>query len=234
MQDAQALMQLADDAAAGAETASNKAAGAAGSEPANHEAANDSLDNDNNLTADNTTRTAASTCLEDADSTGAANAETVSLAVATRQARIHTSIPKAQTTRVEGDMQAGAADTSPIKVSMAIQQASCAAPHGLPCATGTLAHDDGASASQKAGKSVTASMSNRVKHLESSRVDNTAVRQSQNKVKHECSLNADAFPAPKAVRKQTIPSMFQKKRNVHMLKLAHQLHKAKKPCVEVQ
>lgn len=216
--------------------ASDEAAGAAGSEPAIHEAADNPLDNDTNLTADNTARTAASTCLEDADSTGAANAETVSLAVATKQTSIHSSpcsIPKAQTTRVASDMQAGAASTSPTQVSMAIQQASCAAPDGLPCTKGTLTLGNEESASQKAGKSVSALISDRVKHLESSRVDNTAVKQSQNNVKHYRSLHADAFPAPKAVQKQTIPKMFQKKRKVHIVELAHQLHKAKKPCVEV-
>ena len=225
-QDAQARMQLAD-AAAEVEDTSDEAAGAAGCEAAVYEAAADPFNE--NMTADSTAKAAASACLEDADTTGAANAEPVSLAVATRQTSIHSSpcsVPKMQTTGVAGDMQASAAGTSRTQVPMAIKQANCAAPDGVPSVTATLAHDDKASASEQDGKSVTAFVSSGVKQVEPSRGDNATVKQSLNAVKHDRSINAYAFPIPKAVRNQTIPNMFQKKRKA-------QLPRFKNPCVEV-
>ena len=127
-------------------------------------------------------------------------------------------------------MQANAAGSSYTQVPMTMERASCAASHGLPSATAILAHDDGESASKDAGKSVAAFVG---KQMEPGGVDNTAVQQSQNGIKHDCSLNADALLAPKAVRNQTIPSMFQKKRKAQLVELASQLHRVRKPCVEV-
>ena len=232
-QDAPALMQVAD-AAAEAEAKTDEAAGAAGPEPAIDEAAADSFND--NKTAESTARPAASACFKDADTTGAADAAPVSLALSTRQTSTCSSppsIPEMQTTRVGGDMQATESGTSHTQAPLIIQQASCLAPDGFPCAKATLAFDNGEFASTKAGNSVTALVSNHVKQVEPGRVDNTAVKQSQNAIKHDCSLNADTPPAPKADRNQTVPSMFQKKRKAQMVELTHQLNRVKKPCVEV-
>ena len=225
-QDAQAVMQLAD-AAAEVGAIIDEAAGVAGPEPAIHKAAADPF---NNMTADSTAKAAASACLEDTDTIGAANAAPISLAIGTRQTSTHSrppSIPKVQTPR-----QASAAGASRTQVPMAMKQASCAAPHVLSGVTATLAHDEKASPSQKDDKSVTAFASNHVKHMEPSRVDNTAVKQSQNADKHDRSFNAGAFLAPKAVRNQTIPNMFQKKKKAQPVELGPQLNRVK-ACVEV-
>lgn len=226
-QDAQALMQLAD-AAAEVGAIIDEAAGVAGPEPAIHKAAADPF---NNIpTADSTAKAAASACLKDTDTISAANAAPISLAIGTRQTSTHSrppSIPKVQTPR-----QASAAGATRTQVPMAMKQASCAAPHVLSGITATLAHDDEASPSQKDDKSVTAFASNHVKHMEPSRVDNTAVKQSQNADKHDRSLNAGAFLAPKAVRNQTIPNMFHKKKKAQLVELAPQLNRVK-PYVNV-
>lgn len=231
-QDAQALMQPTHAAAEDeAEAMSHEAAGTAGPEPGTHEAAVDPFND--STTSDSIAIAAASAHLEYADTTGAASAEPVSLAVGTRQTSIQSSPPsiaKVQSTRVAGDMQASAADTSRTQVPMVMKQAICAAPHSLSSATVT---HNAEPASKKAGESVTGFVGNRVKQMEPGRVDNTAVKQSRNAVRHDRSLNANVFSAPKAVRNQTIPSMFQKKRKAQIMELAPQLHRAEKPCVEV-
>ena len=231
VQDAQALLQLAD-AAAEVEATSAEAATTAASVSAVQQAAADAF-----TEAGSTARAAASGRTEDAETTGAvANAEAVSTAIAANQPNIRSSfssVPDVHATRAASKVQATAANISSIQTPSGAQDAHCAVPVNLHSPAATLLHSNEQPASENAGKPVTAPKSKGVKQVELSKAKTQPAKQYQNAAKHSYSLSAAALPAPKAVRDQTIPSMFRKKRKAQLLELTQQLQPAKKPCVEV-